>query len=237
MTDFTKHDPPPSDPTPPPSGVASAPPPPDAAAPGGPGVPPPGGAPYIPPPGTGGFPPPPGAGPGYGGWPPQGPPGDPRYPGYGGHPGGYAGYPGRPPTTTAMWAHLGALLTLTIGSTTCCIGCLLGWIAPLTIRANVQNRQDPFVRHHAAQAMNYAITQGIMTVLAFALYVGSLVSFAYREGHGGQPFLPIAVLCLLGLVIVHGVTGLVFAIIGTTKANSGQWWSYPKIFALPFVKA
>lgn len=122
MTDFTKHDPPPSDPAAPPPGAASAPPPPGAAALGGPGVPPPGAGP------------------------------------------------------------------------------------------------------------------GIMTVLAFALYVGGLVAFAYQETHPGQPFVPIVMLCLLGLVVVHGVTGPVFAVIGTTKANSGQWWSYPKIFAMPFVK-
>jgi uncharacterized Tic20 family protein len=183
----------------------------------------------------------------YAGW--QGQPGHPGQPPYPGQPGpGWQPYPGQPgpgwqpyppqksPTSVAMWAHLGALLTLTVGGTVCCIGPLLGWIAPVVIRNESQNRHDPFIRHHATQALNHAITQAIAMVLAVLLYIGVIASSAFADSSQSGWVAPVVVGSLLLALIGYGIAGFVFAIIGTTKANGGQWWSYPKMFAIPFVK-
>lgn len=175
-------------------------------------------------------------------------PGQPPHPGWQGQPGypGQPPYPGQPgwqpyppqksPTSVAMWAHLGALLTLTVGGTVCCIGPLLCWIAPVVIRNDSQNRHDPFIRHHATQALNHAITQAIAMVLAVLLYIGVIASSAFADSSQSGWVAPVVVGSLLLALIGYGIAGFVFAIIGTTKANGGQWWSYPKMFAIPFVK-
>ncbi|MET9876195.1 DUF4870 domain-containing protein [Actinacidiphila glaucinigra] len=170
--------------------------------------------------------------------PPYPPPAPPPY-GYGyGHAQGPLPYPPppvRPPTTPAMWAHLGALLTLVAGSSVCCIGWALAWVAPLVIRSNQHNKHDPFIRHHAAQAINYGITTAIVGLLAVAGYVGGLVGLAAYDD-GGPGWLPVVGFGLLALAVLHLLAGLILCIVGSTKANGGQWWSYPKFFALPFVR-
>ncbi|MFF7210580.1 DUF4870 domain-containing protein [Streptomyces sp. NPDC008238] len=143
--------------------------------------------------------------------------------------------PLRPPTTPAMWAHLGALLTLVAGSSMCCVGWALTWIAPLVIRSNERNKHDPFIRHHAAQGINYGITTAIVGLLGILGYGGGFAALAAYE-HGGPVWLPFVAFGLLALAALHLLAGLVFCIIGSTKANGGQWWSYPKFFALPFVR-
>ncbi|MFE2425720.1 DUF4870 domain-containing protein [Streptomyces sp. NPDC059373] len=203
------------------------------AVPPAPSVPPQPGAqgagPQPPCPGVPGQPP-------YGGW--QGQPGYPGRPPYPGQPGpGWQPYPPqRSPTSVAMWAHLSAVLTLTVGGTVCCIGPLLCWIAPVVIRNESQNRHDPFIRHHATQALNHAITQAIAMVLAVLLYIGVIASSAFADSSQSGWVAPVVVGSLLLALIGYGIAGFVFAIIGTTKANGGQWWSYPKMFAIPFVK-
>ncbi|WP_326572949.1 DUF4870 domain-containing protein [Actinacidiphila glaucinigra] len=170
--------------------------------------------------------------------PPYQPPAPPPPPyghGYAHGPLPYPPPPVRPPTTPAMWAHLGALLTLVAGSSVCCIGWALAWVAPLVIRSNQHNKHDPFIRHHAAQAINYGITTAIVGLLAVAGYVGGLVGLAaYDDGSPG--WLPVAAFGLLAVAGLHLLAGLILCIIGSTKANGGQWWSYPKFFALPFVR-
>ncbi|WP_431960855.1 DUF4870 domain-containing protein [Actinacidiphila sp. bgisy160] len=143
--------------------------------------------------------------------------------------------PLRPPTTPAMWAHLGALLTLVAGSSVCCVGWALAWVAPLIVRSNQPNKHDPFIRHHAAQAINYGITTAIVGLLGIIGYGGGFACLAAYED-GGPVWLPITAFSLTAAAALYLLTGLVFCIIGSTKANSGQWWSYPRFFALPFVR-
>ncbi|MDX3355319.1 DUF4870 domain-containing protein [Streptomyces sp. ME01-24h] len=143
--------------------------------------------------------------------------------------------PPRPPTTTAMWAHLGALLTVVAGSSMCCIGWALAWVTPLVIRSNERNKHDPFIRHHAAQGINYGITAAIAGLLGIVGYGGGFAALAVYD-HGGPVWLPFAAFGLMALAALHLLTGVIFCIIGSTKANGGQWWSYPKFVALPFVR-
>ncbi|WP_050514877.1 DUF4870 domain-containing protein [Streptomyces rimosus] len=170
----------------------------------------------------------------------QGPGQYPQGGGWG--PGGQPGYaqPMRPPTTNAMWTHLGALLTVTVGSSFCCgLGGILGWIAPMTIRNNQQHQQDPLVRHHGTQAMNWGITQAIVVAIGTVLYFcAMLVGITMEHANGGRESLafPIAVLVIAVLVVAFEITSIVFAIIATVKANRGEFWSYPKFIAWPMVK-
>lgn len=163
-----------------------------------------------------------------------------------GYPGG--GYyppppPPRSPTSIAMWAHLGLVITLAVGSSVCCLGPMLCWIVPLVIRNDERNRHDPFIRHHATQALNHAITQAIALTVGMILgtvtYLGvifTLVSHSDGDMPSGLPALPVTTGVLFAALVVYCIAGFVFAVIGTTKANSGQWWSYPKPFAIRFVK-
>lgn len=165
---------------------------------------------------------------------PPAPPPPPPY-GYAHGPLPYPPPPMRPPTTPAMWAHLGALLTLVAGTSVTCLGWALAWVAPLIVRSQQQNKHDPFIRHHAAQGINYGITTAIVGLLAIAGYAGGIAGLiAYDDG--GPGWLPAVGFGLLALAVLHLLAGLVLCIVGSTKANTGQWWSYPKFFALPFVR-
>ncbi|WP_051831573.1 DUF4870 domain-containing protein [Streptomyces violens] len=184
-----------------------------------------------------GYPAPP---PGPGQQPPYGGPGGPGAPGWGSQPPGY-GYatPPRPSTGPAMWSHLGAVLTVFVGTGVCCIGMLCGWIAPMAIRNNAQNEHDPYIRHHAAQGMNYGITQAIMAVITGILYFVVVISAGVTADSGtGDPglvfFIPL--ICYFVLFGAYWITTLVFGIIGAVKANNGQMWSYPKFLSWRFVK-
>ncbi|MEV0602630.1 DUF4870 domain-containing protein [Streptomyces sp. NPDC050315] len=187
----------------------------------------------------------PGPPPGPGQQAPYGGPGGPGVPGPGGpgwgsQPPGY-GYsaPTRPSTGPAMWSHLGAVLTVFVGTGMCCIGMLCGWIAPMAIRNNAQNEHDPYIRHHSAQGMNYGITQAIMAVITGVLYFAVVITAGVTADSGtGDPgavfFIPL--ICYIVLFGAYWITALVFGIIGTVKANNGQMWSYPKFLSWRFVK-
>lgn len=176
-----------------------------------------------------------GPGPGYGAG--YGPGQYPQGPGWGP---GYAQPPRPSSNNNAMWTHLGALLTITVGSSFCCgLGGILGWIAPMAIRNNQENRHDPLVRHHGTQAMNLGITQAIVVGVGVVLYFFAfLIGISLGDAQDGRVALalPITILVVLGLLAAFSITSFVFAVIGTVKANRGELWSYPKFIAWPMVK-
>ncbi|MEU8786503.1 DUF4870 domain-containing protein [Streptomyces sp. NPDC048637] len=190
---------------------------------------------------------PPGYGPPAGG--PQQPYGTPQQGWPGGAPGGY-GYPGtpqpgygpQPPAPSsgpAMWSHLGALLTLTAGTMMCCgLGAFLGWVYPLSLRGNERHKHDPYLRHHATQAVNYGITQAIMAALGLVLYVASALVFAaaateeQRNGSG----LAVPLVTVIVIFGTYALSGVVCAVIGTVKATRGELWTYPRLIAWPLSK-
>lgn len=175
----------------------------DVGAPGSAGGPGPG--PMGPGPGPMG-PGPMGPGPmGPGPVPPFGGPmsyGAPAYAAPPGYPGA-GGYPGYPPPgrsdgrTMAMLAHFGAFFG--------------GFILPLVILLTA-GKDDPFVRHHAAEALNFQLAY-----LMFA-FGGILISIV-TLGFGLIIFFP--------LLMVVAVLHIVWAIMGAIAANRGEWWRYP----------
>ena len=98
--------------------------------------------------------------------------------------------------TWAIAAHLSPFLASFIG---------LPFLGPLVIYLVFRDR-GPFVRHHAAQALNFQI------IVMIALVVFGLLSLALI----GIPFL-----------IATGVAAIVFQIIAAVEANNGKWYRYP----------
>ncbi|WP_030985968.1 DUF4870 domain-containing protein [Streptomyces sp. NRRL S-1813] len=171
----------------------------------------------------------------------------------GGTPGGGYGYPGvqppgpgygaqppAPPTGPAMWAHLGALLTMTAGTMMCCgLGAFLGWIFPLSLRGNDRHRHDPYIRHHATQAVNFGITQAIMAALGVVLYVASAFTFAAAattDAQRNSSGLAVPLLTVIGIFGSYALSGVICAVIGTVKATRGELWTYPRLIAWPLSK-
>lgn len=177
------------------------------------------------------------------GWDAGAPPGGYGQPAGTGYPAGPAYGPQPPPAnpaSTALWAHVGALLTITLGTMICCgLGAFLGWIAPLAIRGSARHKHDPFVRQHATQAANFGFTQAIVAFMGAVLYVGSGVVFhvaandIQRAGSG----VAVPLLTVVGIMAAYAISGIVCAIIGATKAKHGELWTYPRLIAWPMSKA
>jgi uncharacterized Tic20 family protein len=108
---------------------------------------------------------------------------------------GVAAYPHPAPSSdprqTAMLAHL--------------LGIFVGFIGPLIIYLTA-GKQDPFVRHHSAEALNFQLTVAIASIACVILM-----------------FLVIGFFLLPVLII----GALVFEIQGCMAANRGEWWRYP----------
>jgi uncharacterized protein len=128
----------------------------------------------------------------------------------GGPPTGPSGFPGGPPagwgqqggprssedTTWALLAHLSVLV--------------LGFVGPLVVYL-VKKDSSPFVKEHAAEALNWAITLTIATVVSVVLIV---------------------VLIGILLLMAIGVAALVFAVLAAIAANNGQSYRYPMTLRL-----
>ncbi|MDS1271176.1 DUF4870 domain-containing protein [Lipingzhangella sp. LS1_29] len=112
--------------------------------------------------------------------------------------GGYQagqGHPGGPQNSDepmmGLFCHLGGLL--------------LGFVVPLILYL-VKKDESPFIRHHAAEALNFQIT----------VLIGYLVSL-------------VLMLVLIGLLtfFVVLVVDIIFCILAALAANRGEWYRYP----------
>src|ERR1700733_12315261 len=138
------------------------------------------------------------------------PPPSPAYP-----PPGYRTVPGVPPLRAAgyygrpsqsddrTWAILGYLLTF--------VG---GFIAPLIVYL-VKKDQSPFVRHHAAQALNLTITSAIYSI---GLFVLTIIAGAITHGLG---------FWLVLLYFPLAITFIVFLIMAAVAANRFEMYQVP----------
>jgi len=98
--------------------------------------------------------------------------------------------------TWSIAAHLSPFLASLIG---------LPFLGPLVIYLVFRDR-GPFVRHHAAQALNFQIIVAI----------GLLISI---------PLMFVIVGFFTAAVI--GVAAIVFQIVAAVEANNGKWYRYP----------
>ena len=104
--------------------------------------------------------------------------------------------------TWALAAHLSALLSLVIG---------FPFVGPLVVY--LVKKDDPFVRRHAAEALNfnlsvmlYAIVLGVLTFVLIFFIVG---------------------LALIPVLILGFVAWIVFVCLAAAKAGQGQEYRYP----------
>ncbi|MBE1534835.1 DUF4870 domain-containing protein [Actinomadura algeriensis] len=153
-------------------------------------------------------PPPPGGPPPYGP-PPHGPPPYGRPP-YGVPPHGPSGSGGDEPMW-AMFCYLGSLL--------------VGFVAPLVIYF-VKKRESRFVRHHAAQALNYALTLLIHIV---GILLVTVVPMIITEN-------PVFLIPLVLMYLEVLISPLVVLIIGAVKSNKGEYFRIPVFFCLPMIR-
>jgi hypothetical protein len=98
--------------------------------------------------------------------------------------------------TWSIAAHLSPFLASLIG---------LPFLGPLVIYLVFRDR-GPFIRHHAAQALNFQIIVAI----------GLLISI---------PLMFVIVGFITAAVI--GVAAIVFQIVAAVEANNGKWYRYP----------
>jgi uncharacterized Tic20 family protein len=171
--------------------------------------PPPYGQPYGQPPG-----PPPG------GPPPEGPPSegppsgyDPRW-GYGppGNPyGPQYGPPRNDDNTWAIFAYVGVIV--------------IGFLAPLIIYF-VKMREAPFIRYHAAQALNFQITMLIHLLAVAAVCVPPAILTK------SPVWLVLLILPYLELLIGQWV----WLILGAVKAGKGQYYRFPTFFCFRMIR-
>lgn len=114
--------------------------------------------------------------------------------------------PGQPPapmnpSDEKLWAtliHLGGLF--------------FGFLAPLIGYLILKDR-GPFVRAHAATALNFQLT------LIIAYIVGIVLLF---------------ILVGIFVLIAAYVLNIVFCIVAAVKANQGEWYTYP--MTIPFIR-
>jgi uncharacterized Tic20 family protein len=85
------------------------------------------------------------------------------------------------------------------------LGIVVGFVGPLIIYL-VNGEKDPFVRHHAAEALNFQLT----------LLIAYLVSFVLMFVLIGFLLIPVLI-----------VLGIVFPIIAAMAASRGEWYRYP----------
>ena len=98
--------------------------------------------------------------------------------------------------TWATLVHLAPFVAALVG---------IPFLGPLIVFLIVKDR-GPFVRFHAAQALNFQI------IITIAFWVFGLLSFVLI----GIPFL-----------IITAVAWVVLSIVAAIKANNGEWYRYP----------
>jgi uncharacterized protein len=104
--------------------------------------------------------------------------------------------------TWALAAHLSALLAVFIG---------LPFVGPLIVY--LVKREDPYVRRHAAEALNfnlsvtiYAIVLGIVTAILIVVLIGLL---------------------LIPVLALGALAWLILVIIASVRASQGEDYRYP----------
>ena len=106
-------------------------------------------------------------------------------------------------TRWAMAAHLSALVALVIGFV---------FVGPLIVY--VLEKDDPYVRRHAAEALNFNISVTIYAVVG-AIVLGVLI------------LLVVGIILAIPLVLAAGIVWLVLVIVGGIRAGNGEDFRYP----------
>lgn len=110
--------------------------------------------------------------------------------------------------TLAILAHLGFFLG--------------AFVLPLVIRL-VDGGRNPYVKHHATEALNFQITFLICWVLGVAGIALAPVLTGHGRSHSGFALLVAFPLVMFALVTVN----IALSIVGAVRASQQRWWRYP----------
>jgi uncharacterized Tic20 family protein len=109
----------------------------------------------------------------------------------------------------AMAAHFSAIVSAFVA---------LGFLGPLVVYL-VKRDENPYVRQHAAEALNFNLSMLLYGVVgAFVIVLLTLVLIGFL---------------LLPLLLLGAIVWLVLCIVGGVKASQGQVYRYP--FTIRFV--
>jgi uncharacterized Tic20 family protein len=112
--------------------------------------------------------------------------------------------PANSSNSTAMWAHIGGLLT--------------SFIVPLIIRSTETARRDRYVRDQSTEALNFQLQWIILSVgLSLAIFILSI------------PTLGIALLLFVPLSFLP-ILIIIFGIMASVAASRGENYRYPMMF-------
>lgn len=119
-------------------------------------------------------------------------------------------------STLAVLAHVGTFF----GS----------FVVPLIVR-QTEGKRNRFVKHHATEALNFAITHGIVALLLFGIYLVGIVASVLgtattRNAAGIGAFFGVVVIVFVAVFAVS-IAAVVFTVIGAVKAGQRQYWRYP----------
>lgn len=104
--------------------------------------------------------------------------------------------------TWAMVAHIGVFVAAWFA---------MGFLCPLVVWLVYRYRSD-FVRRHALESLNFQLSLLIYTAIAVILV---LITFG------------LGVLIIIPLIIIGAVAALVFIVLATIAASSGNEYRYP----------
>ncbi len=147
---------------------------------------------------------------GYPGYPPPPPPGVPP-PGFPAD--NTPGYGPRGPSDDHLWGLLAYLLTF-----------VAGFFAPLIVYL-VKMNESRYVRYHAAQSLNMAITAYIVS--AGGVIIGLILALATRGW---------ALVLVIPLFVAYLIAHLVFLILAAIAANRGEYYRVPTYIAIPMIR-
>ncbi len=122
------------------------------------------------------------------------------------------GYGPRGPSDDHLWALMSYLLTFVVGI-----------LAPLIIYL-IKMKESGYVRYHAAQSLNMAITG---TIYSFAVVIIGIVLGIATHGY--------ALILIVPLFIAYVIAHLVYLILACIAANRGEAYRVPAVLALPLV--
>ena len=104
--------------------------------------------------------------------------------------------------TWAMVAHIGVFVAAWFA---------MGFLCPLVVWLVYRQRSD-FVRRHALESLNFQVSLLIYTAIAIVLV---LITFG------------LGVLIIIPLIVIGAVAAVVFIVLATMAASSGNEYRYP----------
>jgi uncharacterized protein len=110
--------------------------------------------------------------------------------------------------------------------------CPIGSVLLPILAYALEGDKDPFVKHHAVEALNYQITMFIASLVAGAVFMVTIFPQMFSGNVESSP--PAGFFIAMPLVLVVNILQWVFAIRGMLAANKHKLYRYP--FSIRIIK-